>query len=185
MLISNGKLSLERFVLEMVHVPSDQLTLPNLYDLVGRLDLSDDLIQQHIHFHADMYCRNLLCRTPAFDMLVLCWQPGQQSSIHDHAGSLNVTRVFRGELTSRLFEPIGEVGPRECFVQMRDEQRLGNTGFAGVDHDEIHQLANTSSAPLVTVHVYARPLKDITVYCPGSGKVEQVTLRYSLEDDVA
>ncbi len=180
-----GKLTLDDFVLEMAQIPCRELDIAALKDLVGKLDLRDDLIQEHIHFTDKGYARNLVCRTPKFDMLVLCWKPGQVTSIHDHAGSLNVTRVFSGELTSRYFDERDRPGPNRCLVQLATEERLDPGGFSCVDATEIHQLANTSERSLVTVHVYARPLRDITVYCPSTGEMDRVTLRYTLEDEIA
>src|SRR5687767_6348254 len=98
--IAPARLSLEEFICEMQQVPCRELKLPALKDLFGRLDLSDELITGNIHFAEQSYARNLVCRTPRFDMLVLCWKPGHKTTIHDHAGSLNVTRVFEGSLTS-------------------------------------------------------------------------------------
>lgn len=181
--VHGAHMSLEDFVLEMMHIPIRELNLPALRELFSTLDLSDELIQEHIHFCDDSYARNLVCRTPRFDMLVLCWKPGHVTTIHDHAGSLNVTRVFGGELTSRMFEEAGRPGPGRSLVRLRAEDRLEPGSFACVDHGEIHQLANTSDRELVTVHVYAKPLKDITVYCPNTGEIEKVTLRYTLEDE--
>ena len=183
--IAPARLGLEEFICEMQQVPSRELKLPALKDLFGRLDLSDELITGNIHFTEGGYARNLVCRTPRFDMLVLCWKPGHVTTIHDHAGSLNVTRVFQGALTSRAFERGERPEPRHCLVKLAHEERLSGGAFSCVDHGEVHQLANTSQGDLVTVHVYARPLKDITVYCPDSGKIERVALRYTLEDDFA
>ncbi len=129
-----------------------------------------------MRFCDDHYARNLVCRTTQFELLVLCWKPGQASTIHDHAGSLNVTRVYSGELTSRAFRRrdggrgVAEVGgaasgelPRGP-VDLIDEQVLAGSGAATVDRGEIHQLANESDEGLVTVHFYAPPLSDIVVY---------------------
>ncbi len=180
---ATGKLSIEDFILEMMHIPQRELNLEALRDLVSRLDLRDELVQEHIHFCDETYSRNLVCRTPRFDMLVLCWKPGQVTTIHDHAGSLNVTRVFGGTLTSRMFEEYDRPGPGRVLVRKASEERLERANLACVDRGEIHQLANTSERDLVTVHVYAKPLKDITVYCPNTGEIDRLTLRYSLEDD--
>ncbi len=180
-----GSLTLDDFVLEMSHTKTQELTLDRLKELVLHLDLKDELIQEHIRFQEGQYARNLVCRTPKFDMLVLCWKPGQVTSIHDHAGSLNVTRVFGGELTSRLFAESDRPGPGRCLVKKKVEERLSAHAVACVDIGEIHPLANESASELVTLHFYARPLKDITVYCPNTGEIERVTLRYSLEDDFA
>jgi cysteine dioxygenase len=180
-----GRLTLDGFILEMAHLPPRELTLPALKDLFGGLDLQEALVNEHVHFVPDGYARNLVCRTPRFDMLVLCWKPGNVTTIHDHAGSLNVTRVYDGQLTSRLFEEYERPAPGRVLVRPAAEDKLGKNDFACVDYDEIHQLANTSERPLVTVHVYAKPLKDINVYCPTTGEVEKMTLRYTLEDEFA
>ena len=175
--------SLDDFVAEMAHIPCGDLTLGILHQLAGDLDVRDDLIHEHIHFSDEFYTRNLVCRTPRFDMLVLCWRPGQVTTIHDHAGSLNVTRVLQGRLTSRLFMPGDRPAPERCLVRLASEDQLGPGDFSLVDRAEIHQLANTSDGNLVTLHVYARPLRDIVVYDPQSGAMTKVALRYSLEDD--
>ncbi|HKB17334.1 MAG TPA: hypothetical protein VKF62_14795, partial [Planctomycetota bacterium] len=65
-----GRITLDQFIFEMMHVPPRELSLGNLKDLFGRLDLKDALVSEHVHFTADCYSRNLLCRTPRFDMLV-------------------------------------------------------------------------------------------------------------------
>src|SRR3712207_6489683 len=92
---------IDDLILATLRIPPAQLQLDQLQDWVSRLDLSDDLFKHHISFGAEHYQRKLLCRTSRFDLLILCWQPGQASTIHDHSHSLNVTRVYRGALTAR------------------------------------------------------------------------------------
>ncbi len=183
--VVQSKISLEDFIFEMHQIPIRDLKLDQLKELFGKLDLSETLINEHITFANDSYSRNLICRTPRFDMLCLCWRPGQVTVIHDHAGSLNVTRVFDGQLTARLFRVSDKPAPGRAFVKVNEEDHLGKTDFSCVDYGQIHQLENTSKHDLVTVHVYARPLKDIHRYCPNTGEVDRVTLRYTLEDEFA
>lgn len=180
-----SRISLDDFVFEMMHLPQKDLKLSALQELFSRLDLKDLLVNEHIHFCNDSYARNLICRTPRFDMLVLCWKPGNVTTIHDHAGSLNVTRVFSGRLTSRNFEAYERPKPGHILVRQLEELHHGKNDFSACDYAGIHQLANTSDGDLVTVHVYARPLKDITVYDQQSGEAKRVTLRYTLEDEFA
>ena len=56
--------------------------------------------------------------------------------------------------------------------------------LVGVDRGGIHQLADTSGEPLVTVHVYAPPLLELTVYDTEKPAVEKRSLRYSLAQDL-
>jgi cysteine dioxygenase len=193
------RFGIDDLILEMLRVPIEQLRLDQLQDWVSRLELSDDLFNRHIRFCPKTYQRKLLCRTPRFDMLILCWQSGQASTIHDHQDSLNVTRVYQGQLTSRCFAaayPANQFSQFSRFSQssqgtastasspslrLNQETYLNSGELAVVDRHQIHQLANTSEENLVTLHVYARPLQDITVYCPRSGKAQSVSVPYTPE----
>lgn len=177
------RFAIDDLILEMTRTPPQQLRLSHLYDWVSQLDLKDDLFQQHLCFCSQGYQRRLLCRTSRFEMLILCWQPGQSSTIHDHADSLNVTRVYQGILTSRTFQQ--SCGTGRCRFQQVSEKQLHRNELATVDRHEIHQLANLSDHNLVTLHVYARPLQTIQVYCPQSGAVEQVPVRFALDQEFA
>ena len=192
-----GPLSLERFIVETNRAGTQTMPQGEFNELAQRLDLDDALVGAHVRFCDDHYARNLICRTAQFELLVLCWKPGQASTIHDHAGSLNVTRLYLGELTSRQFRrrdggrgvsemngaASGELprGP----VELIDEQVIAGSGAATVDRGEIHQLANESGNELITVHLYAPPLTDIVVYSRTEPQTEVLRLRYSLADDFA
>jgi cysteine dioxygenase len=179
------ELTLDQFVTEMSRVPVRDVDHSEFLDIVGRLWLSDDLVQTRTRFLDDEYARNLVVRTPHFELLVLCWQVGQHSTIHDHGGSLNAIRVLSGELTSRVFRPAAHAKPGEGPVELVSEERVGpGQPLVGVDRGGVHQLADTSDEPLVTVHVYAPPLQELTVYDTGSPSVERRPLRYSLTDDL-
>jgi predicted metal-dependent enzyme (double-stranded beta helix superfamily) len=194
---TDGPLSLERFIVETNRAGTQTMPQGEFNELAQRLDLDDALVGTHVRFCEEHYARNLVCRTAQFELLVLCWKPGQASTIHDHAGSLNVTRLYSGELTSRQFRRrdggrgVSEVGgaasgalPRGP-VDLIDEQVIVGSGAAAVDRGEIHQLANESGGELVTVHLYAPPLTDIVVYSRTEPQAEVLRLRYSLADDFA
>lgn len=178
-------LTLEDFILEMGRDPADRLAHSRLMDLAARLRLSRDLVESRTLFTTEAYARNLVCRTPFFELLVLCWRPGQVTTIHDHAGALNAIRVHTGELTSRVFAFAPEAGPGTGPVQQVAEERVRpGDSLAGVDRNGIHQLANTSGEDLVTVHVYAPALMELTVYSTDSAAVERRPLRYTLAQDL-
>jgi cysteine dioxygenase len=179
------QLTLEQFVLEMGRAPVRDLTRERFVDLVDRLRVSDELLDGRAHFLDGDYARNLVLRTPHFELLVLCWRPGQASTIHDHAGSLNAIRVRSGELTSRVFRPITGAEPGVGPVELASEDRVGpGEALIGVDRGGIHQLRNASDEPLVTVHVYAPPLLELNVYDTAAPVVRRMPLRRSYVDDL-
>jgi predicted metal-dependent enzyme (double-stranded beta helix superfamily) len=153
--------------------------------LAGRLHLPEGLIDNRIAFARDTYARNLVCRTPFFELLVLCWRPGQESTIHDHAGALNAIRVYTGELTSRTFSRVdGALSGAGPVAQDGEERVPADARMIGLDRGGIHQLANTSGDDLITIHVYAPALTELNVYSTTSAGVERRPLRYTLADDL-
>jgi len=183
--VSGPHLSLDEFIVEMGREPLSSLTQERLMDLTHRLIVSDELIESRTCFAANTYARNLVCRTPTFELLVLCWRPGHESTIHDHAGSLNAIRVHRGELTSRVFVPAAGRPAGTGPVELLAEERVREGGWTGVDRGGIHQLVNAAAEDLVTVHVYAPPLSELVVYSTNAPETERRPLRYTLADDLA
>ena len=197
MTAANGDLSLEQFILETNRTGSATMSLRHFAELALRLELDDALVGAHVRFDDAHYARNLLCRTPQFELLVLCWRPGQASTIHDHAGSLNVTRVYRGTLVQRKFARrdggpgttrLGQAERGELPsgpVERVEQEVFAGVGAATVDRGDIHQLRNDSDDGLVTVHLYAPPLTDIVVYSLTEPATQVMRLRYTLQDDFA
>lgn len=180
------RFGLDDFKLAMAQISAAQLRLEHLCGWLAQLDLREDWLRQ-ISFCRQGYQRQLLCSTPQFDLLLLCWLPGQASTIHDHGDSLNVTKVFWGELTSSMFEVAasqdGFEGHSTPILQRQEVLRRDD--LATVDRHQIHQLANASEDTLVTLHVYARPLQTIQVYA-ADGQREQVAVHYpDAEETVA
>lgn len=179
-------LSLDDFIVEMSREPVRSLTHERLMHLAGSLRLSDALVSGSVAYAQDGYARNLVCRTPSFELLVLCWRPGQESTIHDHAGALNAIRVYSGELTSRTFTRTSGASAGDGPVGQDGEERVpADSHMVGLDRNGIHQLANTSGEDLVTVHVYAPALMELNVYSTTSAQVERRPLRYTLADDLS
>jgi uncharacterized NAD(P)/FAD-binding protein YdhS/predicted metal-dependent enzyme (double-stranded beta helix superfamily) len=162
MKILETKLTLNNFIREIQKV-STRLDLVQLQEWVARLDLTDLAIANNIYFSPKNYQRQILYRDSNCEIILVCWQPGQFSPIHDHGDSLNVTRVYRGVLTSRTFtqddSPTGKSSPLLLSTRYLQKDEI-----VGVDRAEIHQLANTSQQNLITLNVYAKPLQQMQVY---------------------
>lgn len=181
--LHGASLGLDAFILETMRVPQSEMTLDRLESLFSRLDLPARVLDAHARTAAGDYCRTLLCRTPRFDMLVIGWRKGQFSSIHDHMGTLNCTRVIRGTLTQRLFRAEG--AGESVDLELVEEERLPAGARTLLDAGGIHQMGNADDADLLTLHVYSAPLSEITVYEPERRATRRVQMRYSLEDDLS
>ena len=64
--------------------------VPTLAELFRQLRLHPpglDELRGFVRFDDAHYQRVLVSESPLYRALVLCWQPGQCSPIHDHSGS--------------------------------------------------------------------------------------------------
>jgi cysteine dioxygenase len=181
-------LHLEEFIsqVQCMKRPTD-FNLANFWDLVRRLKITEEWIKDHVSFRDEKYARNLVALTPRFEMLVLCWKPGQNSRVHDHMDSFSVVKVIKGTLTNHLYSRHDDGAiPDRCDLRKIRADLVGPGEFATLDVGGIHMMENDPrhQENLVTLHFYAEPLREIHLFEPEKNKVEKFRMRYSLEDRV-
>ncbi len=177
---SSASLSLDQYLLALVRMTISDVSRDEFLGLTRMLAIDPAIIERRVAFSQRAYARNFVVRSPEFELLVLCWEPGQTTTVHDHAGSLNFIRVHHGRLTSRLFARSTDGG-----LDLVSEETLEPAAHTAVDRPEIHQLANLSNDRLITVHVYAPPLRKLRVYDVDTGRARFVSLRYTVTDDLS
>ena len=140
---------------------TDEIPLSVLSDWIENSEILEDRIQSFIKFHPDHYLRNLMRRGPAYHALVLCWQPGQRSPIHDHLGSACAVRVIKGTATETMFSQT-----EDGFVYPTHSRFLNQGDTMASDSADIHQVSNLqpSGSPLITFHLYSPPLFTMNIY---------------------
>ena len=80
------------------------ITPARMQDILDRLVVTTEEARPHALFSERRYARNLVYKDREFEIMIMCWNAGQRSSIHDHAGSLGGLKILEGELTESLFE---------------------------------------------------------------------------------
>ncbi len=119
------------------------------------------------------YARRLLHRDPhgRYTMLVMVWDRGQGTSLHDHAGRWCCECVYRGNIRVTSFSAIGGDAEQD-LVEFRQETTVhAGVGEAGalIPPFEYHILENAGDEPAVTIHVYGEELKHCHIFEPVEG----------------
>jgi hypothetical protein len=105
---------------------------------------------------------------PGYEVWLLSWLPGQGSGGHDHGRSSGVLTVLQGSLTERSLTGAG----RTVRQLGEGAQRMFAPGY-------LHEVANDSLEPAVSVHVYFPGLTEMTPYGPGwAGRTEEAATPY-------
>ena len=129
----------------------------------------------HALFSDQRYARNLVYKTSAFEIMVMCWNSGQRSSIHDHAGSLGGLKILHGALTESLFEraPNGMIKSLKSVDYQAGEIRVEETSL-------IHQISNlqADNGRAISVHIYVPPLVRMNVYSLEDPAVRNILPQY-------
>ena len=65
-----------------------QTKLENFPKLLSNLELDLESLEAFESWSTNSYTRNCLARCEEFELLLLCWEKGQSTPIHDHDGEI-------------------------------------------------------------------------------------------------
>jgi cysteine dioxygenase len=143
-------------------------TQSELDALLRRFKPEPEELRPHLNFKPQTYTRRRVLRTGQCEMLVLCWLPGHRTAIHDHNGSCGAISICEGTMDEEIFA-LNEKG-EVVFVERRTRAAGEVTG---TDVPDIHRIGAPGNGEkrMITVHVYAPPLRVINTYQVGSAEV--------------
>lgn len=104
-------------------------------------------------------------------VIVMVWNTGQGTPLHDHAGIWCVECVYKGRIRVTSYN-CQSGDPEHDLVQFRQETVIhAGVGEAGalIPPFEYHVLENASDAPSVTIHVYGGDMTYCHVFDPVGG----------------
>jgi 3-mercaptopropionate dioxygenase len=129
----------------------------------------DFVPESYMRPNPDRYARRLLHRDPQgrYSVLVMVWDVGQGTPLHDHAGSWCVECVYRGRIKVDSYSAQGNPDGEFCDFTKENTIHAG-FGEAGalIPPLDFHTIANADDAPAVTIHVYAGEMEWCNVYLP-------------------
>ncbi|MEM8884462.1 MAG: cysteine dioxygenase family protein [Planctomycetota bacterium] len=123
------------------------------------VDLASLDLGSHVQWNEERYARNTVFENEHFELVVICWRPGQASAVHDHGESLCLYLVIDGEFEERLFELGADGEPKQNLAR---RWKTGDITIAS--GGDVHQIANDTDRDLVTLHVYSPPLAQTSKY---------------------
>lgn len=97
------------------------------------------------------------------DAWLIAWSPGSAVGTHDHGGSYGAVHVLRGMLVEQ-YSANGDDPPENV-------RRLTRGMTVRVPPDRVHDVANTTTRPAFSLHVYSPRLTSMSFY-PQDDSVE-------------
>jgi len=128
-------------------------------------------VNPYLFFSPLKYTRHLIYRSADFELLYMCWSPGQKSPVHGHEGEKCWFRVEQGELQ------IVNYSLSDTNVPSKMSISKASTGYVDGPAD-IHLVENHSTERAISLHLYARPFDVCDVYDITSQQVSKKKLTY-------
>ncbi|MBL8011913.1 MAG: cysteine dioxygenase family protein [Flavobacteriales bacterium] len=145
---------------------------PAFERLLRAADLSSEELASVATWNSRHYTRNCLLRTEALELMLICFEPGQGTSIHDYGSEEGWVRPVQGELIEERYQ-VNSDGLLICT----DERRITEDEVSHLSKGaSIHRFTNPLPMRVMTLNLYARPLRSWYVYDKRSGHGRQRTL---------
>ena len=122
------------------------------------------------------YTRNCIELNDRFELILLCWEPGQKTPIHDHGGEECWVYFVNSEFEEIIYEKVGS--------ELREKTTLsvvsGSVTFMS-DFIGVHSLQNTGGQRGFSVHLYAKPITSCNIFNVDSAKFESIEMKYDTQ----
>jgi cysteine dioxygenase len=180
------KVPINNLVAGLREIPEIEFTCDGVYDFLGRSPVDPDSLEPFLFWSGDCYTRNLVHKDERFELMVICWERGQVSRVHNHSDQKCWMTVPIGRLKGQNFavEAIDE-SHGHCKLRETDSFELSECVAAKVELEEpIHQVLNLNEfdARAVSIHIYSRPYDRCLSYCRDTDTFKEVRLFYTSVD---
>ena len=134
---------------------------PNDYvAIANRLNIPAADFMQYTHWKEKGYTRNCIERTAEFELLLLCWNPGDGTPIHCHGQQ----RCWVFQVSGSLEEVIYTEKTQNGFIaSLNKEVKAGDVCYMD-DSMGYHTLRNNSDSKSISLHLYAKPIDSCTYF---------------------
>jgi len=151
----------------------DKVNIEEVEDLLSKYKTKPSDWKKFAKFDKYKYTRNLVHEgNGKFNLMLLCWAPGNQSTIHDHANAHCFVKVLAGGLREVRFHwPHEQLESEGLMVEKeRSDAKLDAISYMS-DELGLHRVENPShSDSAVSLHLYSPPFKACQIFDERTGK---------------
>jgi len=151
--------------------------------LLAEMPIEEASLAPFLTWDRQHYTRNLIDKTNLYELMAICWEVGQCSSVHNHRDQNCWMAAPVGKLLVENFHvEFQDMGAGKCKLVASNTVELSAANPCAVDPQEpVHRVVNPREANqrAVSLHVYSRPFDSCVVYSPEQGTCGDIQLHYN------
>ena len=180
------EVSIQDFVRELRKFPEAAFNgTDQIVHFLESAPVAPDTLAPYLTWDRQHYTRNLIDKTPLYELIAICWEIGQNSSVHNHRDQNCWMAVPIGRLLVENYRVISQdVEQGCCRLETADTLEMNPGRPCAVDPLEpVHRVYNPREFDqrAVSLHVYSRPFDSCVVYSPEQGTCGVIELHYNSE----
>ena len=145
--------------------------------------VAPETLEPYLTWNSQHYTRNLIDSTPCYELMAICWEIGQASSVHNHRDQNCWMAVPIGRLLVENYRVIHEnLEAGTCKLETADTVEMNSVDPCAVDPKQpVHRVLNPRrfAERAVSLHIYSRPFDTCVVYSPENGTCGEIKLRFN------
>ena len=165
--------------------PESFTRLNDVFEVLRTSPVEPESLQPFLTWDRQHYTRNLIDKTPLYELIAICWEVGQASSIHNHHEQNCWMAVPIGRLLVQNYRVRSQdLDAGTCDLEPTDTVEMNPEQPCAVDpKDPVHKVFNPAgfNQRAVSLHVYSRPIPSCIVYSLEQHKCGEIELHYTTE----
>lgn len=144
-------------------------------NILRTTEISINELNDYASWSDECYTRNCITENKYFELILICWCKGHQTPIHDHGGEECWVKVIDGKFKETIYK---EIKNGELEVVKSMTSKSGAITYMK-DFMGFHKLENISEGNSLTLHLYAKPIKNCRAFNETDKTFTKRLLRYN------
>src|SRR5579872_5791039 len=144
---NRGMVTIDQFGAGLTAIPEESFTHRGVLDYLRAHPVDPGTLHPYLYFCGEKYTRNLILRTPLFELIAICWDVGQVSAIHNHRDQRCWMGIAYGKVQVQNFRLVRQdPAAQTCELEPTTRYVIEAGRPAEVDPEEpIHLVANPAA----------------------------------------
>ena len=141
--------------------------------VASNMNIPKEDFEDYAFWNDDCYARNCIERTEVYELILICWKPGDETPVHGHDEQKCWIYQVDGNMHEERFQE--EDGKLVSCNQL--ELSPGKLSYMD-DNMGFHSIENKSSKNAMSLHLYISPIDYCQVFDPSEEGFCEKELKY-------